>query len=75
VNTVIYTGTSASITAAKRCWPSTRPRGVERDALMGATNQSPRRIASPNARTVDRDNGRFAVFAANISAALTGVLF
>jgi hypothetical protein len=39
------------------------------------TNQSPRRIASANARTVDRDNGRFAVFADNISAAFTGVIF
>jgi hypothetical protein len=31
-------------------------------------------MASANARTVERDNGRFAVFAANISAALTGVI-
>jgi hypothetical protein len=39
------------------------------------TSQSPRRIASANARTVDFDNGRFAVFAANISAAFSGAIF
>ena len=39
------------------------------------TSQSPRRIASANERTVAFDNGRLLVFAANISPALSGLIF
>src|SRR3954470_747090 len=75
VKTVISTDRSASMIAASRCWPSTSTPLLSKAMPWWVTCQSPRRIASANARTVDFDNGRLLVLAASITSALSGVIF